>query len=225
MITIEHQEISAENLREQNRTANTQHREQISFAVNELEGDVFEELLKDVLTQLLEAHKVYFVFSESKAQPKSRMRTFKKMFYEERKRNVIKARDLVNIESSIDESNSLLSSVLSVHPENLDAVIPELLTKNFRFAFVVKKGKRSFSSSRQDFLDHLINRVVKNRRFDRSEVRKLATRLTGKNKHAFQISAKGNGAEQLDVVVDQSNKQVIEGLNSVGQKYRSLAFN
>ncbi len=225
MITIEHQEISAEVFTAQSQHAKTQRRDQISFAVNELEGDVFEQLLKDVLKQLLDDHKVYFVFSESKAQPKSRMRSFKKMFFEERKQNIIKSRDLVNLESSIDESSSLLSSILSVHVGNLEAVIPELLTKNFRFAFIVRKGKRSFSSSREAFLDQLIHRVVKNRRFDRGEVRKLATRLTGKNKHAFRISAKGKGAEQLDVVVDRSNQQVIENLNSIGQKYRSLAFN
>jgi len=200
-------------------------REQLSIAVKEMEGDVFEGLLKDVINNLLIDHKVYFVFSESKPQPASKIRSYKKMFYDELRNGLLKARDVISQESDIQSGKSILSSILSVTEDNLDQVIPGMLTRNFRFAFIVKKGTRSFNSSRASFLDNLVNRVIKNQRFDRSEIQKMIVSLARKNKHSLRISSAANGNEKLEIVVDAKNRKVLEGLNALGRKYRSLAYN
>ena len=99
------------------------------------------------------------------------------------------------------------------------------MSKNFRFAFIVKKGTQSFPSSREFFLDQLIHRVVRNKSFDRSEIKKTAQRITGKDKHSFRITSGGKGSEKLEIIIDGSDEQIIERISKVGQKYRSLSFN
>lgn len=172
-----------------------------------------EDILRSALSSLEGDWKIYFVFSESISTPTSRMKSYQKLFYKERKSGVFNQRELYEFEIEAEEGKSILAAIIK--PSNnasFEYIMDNLVDSRLKYVYLVEPGKRSF---RVNMAEHLrtaigsrfedINTII----LDREQ---LAKRLVGKNSHLVTFMRGANERDRLNVVSRKTTQRRIGGL-------------
>ena len=157
----------------------------------ETEEQTIEAILGRILPILLKEFRVYFVYWESFPQPKSQIRTFKKMFYGQKK--ALNPHNLLELEVDIEEGKSVLCALVRLDLYNMNYVLKHL-NSNFAFGFMVEKSKRSFAKNRISFLQNLETARLKGANSSKLNLLKVFTQVL--NAHKVVLETKTTGADE-----------------------------
>jgi len=116
------------------------------------ERTIFEKITSDFLLNLLENFKVYLIYFESFPQSKSKIRTFKKMFYEQK--TGFGKNNLLELEIDLENNQSILAAIVKANEKNLENCL-KAINSNFAFGLAVRKNKKSFLPNQEQFLRQL----------------------------------------------------------------------
>ena len=150
--------------------------------IEEYYDQKFNTELKFTLESLLKENKVYLTYIENFASYKSKVRSFRKMFYSYR--NKIGKNNL--FETETDENQSVLTSIIKLDKENIDFCLEELVNSNLAFGFIVPKKSRSFKKNRTHFLNQLIENRLEEKTIEINFLKLLIENVNLK-KHLFTI--------------------------------------
>jgi hypothetical protein len=153
--------------------------------IEEYYDQKFNTELKVTLESLLKENKVYLTYTENFASYKSKVRSFRKMFYSYR--NKIGKNNLFETETETDENQSVLTSIIKLDKENIDFCLEELVNSNLAFGFIVPKKSRSFKKNRTHFLNQLIEDRLEERKAIEINFLKLLSKNVNLKKHIFTI--------------------------------------
>lgn len=99
----------------------------------------FEQFLEAFFSGLKEAFAVQLFCYERSAQPKSRPRSYAKLFYELRRANMISAECMIEKELDVDDRYSVLAGIIQVDEVDNDILLNEILGQRFRFGRAERK--------------------------------------------------------------------------------------
>ena len=201
------------------------HFKRIRFTIFDYMETFFENLLKKILASLLKSFKIYLIYIESKAQPKSKIRSYKKMFYQERKNNLLHENDLHDREIDINPKESLMTGLITLSEQNMNYVLKHLINSNFRFGYLVKKGKKSFPKNMDSFLGEIINYLDGRSNISRLNFTDLLLSQVKKNKNIFRIPFSVNDKDFIEFLVREEDEEINKTLLSVEQKYKGVLEN
>lgn len=146
---------------------------------------MYNKKFKNILLSLLENNKIYLTYIENFVSEKSKVRTYRKMFYQYKKN--IGKNNLFELEIDINSSQSVLSSIIKLNKKNIDFCLEELINSNFNFGFIVPKNSRSFKKNRTHFLDQLITNRLKDEKTIKTNFLKSLSKNLNKKKSIFTI--------------------------------------
>ena len=117
-----------------------------------------DQIVSDLVTKLHYTHKIYFVYSEFIPSRVSRLKSYKKLFYQERRAGLVRASELFEVEIPTGERESILAALISPKSsESVNNILARLLDGRLRMLLFVPKGKRSFRSNRANFLKTIVS--------------------------------------------------------------------
>lgn len=102
--------------------------------------EVFEDFYENFLTSLQRYCSIYFFYSESFKEQKSKIRSYVKLFYQLRKEKAIPEKDLVEKEIDLEKNQSILTGIIQVDELGTDYIIDELTSNGFKFGLVADKS-------------------------------------------------------------------------------------
>lgn len=190
------------------------------ISVREFSGSSFKKVTKELTSSLLKNFKVYFIYCETFPQPKSKMRTFKKMFHGQK--SELGINNLFELEIDIEDNKSILTGILRIDEKNMDTAMDQI-NSNFSFGLAVKKTKRSFPSNKATFLQQLKEIALKGVKSSKTNILKAISKNLDAHKIIFVLRSTGNDEEiislfsrnknnfskELDKVIE-SNKSIME---------------
>jgi hypothetical protein len=116
--------------------------------------DKFDSIFSEVLQTLLIDNKVYFIFNSRIPAKKERLRSFKKLFYDYRK--ILGKENFVDFEFDLEEDQSIFLGLIRVTPQNFDHIL-NIPLSSLAFGYLVPKNQRSFTKSREHFLQSIFD--------------------------------------------------------------------
>lgn len=199
--------------------------EKIRFSIQDYTNSEFQALLEDVLSKLQESYKIYLVYVENKSQPKSKMRSYKKMFYSEKDLPHFNGGDINEKEVEISAGQSLMVGSIRLTRVNRNYVINNLLNTNFRFGYLVRKGKKSFRKNIASFLENITSLLSNKSAITRIDLIELLLSQVKKNKNIFRIPYGVNDVDYLEFLIRKEDKDVSQKLLDVENKYKAMMRN
>lgn len=110
----------------------------ISLAISGEENEaVFSDFYENFLTALQGSCGIYFFYSESFKEQKSKVRSHVKMFYQLRKAKAIPGEHLIEKEIDLADNESIMTGIMQVDELSIDHAIDELAANGFKFGLVV----------------------------------------------------------------------------------------
>lgn len=167
------------------------------FVVNEATGTSFLKLLEAVLKSLLCAHEVYFVYAEHQSQPKSRLRSYRKMMYGHRK-HLGADSDLTECEFDCSAERSVMLALLRIKEGNLAYTLSHLIDSRLAFGLALPKGGSSFTIDAQDYLASLFQSRLEGQQNFHLNFLKAVLKPPQAVKYCFRIRSTGRDEEILD---------------------------
>ncbi|GJL61329.1 MAG: hypothetical protein NPIRA03_41860 [Nitrospirales bacterium] len=168
-----------------------------------LEFDVF---LKQLFKILLSKYKIYLILSENYPDSINRLRSYKKLLYKREEK--IGKENLHQTEVEIGNKKSILTSIIKVDENNLDYCVQNLIDSLFRFGLIVKKGKRSFRESKEEYLQEIIKEKANIN--NRLELNLLKVAESNKSSNSFIIRIQSDGRDNISIEIYGSKKEVDE---------------
>lgn len=174
----------------------------------------FHLLLQQLLIKLLETNKIYFVYVESAPQLRTKMRSYRKMFYDDKKQGKLKASDLFEGEIEVSSKKTLLTSSIKISKQNIDYVLGNLLSSNFRFSYLVKKGVSSFHENQNQFLRTIVNQIDDKNKTTRINYLELTDQI-GKGKGLFRLPFAANDKKYIEFIFRKDDQTINQYLRDV----------
>lgn len=113
----------------------------VSWIRLEIAGDENEEIFEDFYENFLDSLKrdcsIYFFYSESFKEQKSKIRSYVKLFYQLRKEKSIPEQDLIEKEIDLEKNQSILTGIIQVDKLGTDYILDELTSNGFKFGLAV----------------------------------------------------------------------------------------
>jgi hypothetical protein len=145
----------------------------------------FNTELKIILESIVKKNKVYLTYIENFESHKSKVRSFRKMFYTYREK--IGKKNLFETEIDTTENQSILTSIIKLDRKNIDFCLEELINSNLAFGFIIPKKSRSFKKNRTHFLNQLIKNRLEDEKTLKINFLKLLSQNVNLKKYIFTI--------------------------------------
>jgi len=171
------------------------------IVIDDLQDDTLTILIKHLVLKLKLNYNIYFIFHESIPQPKSKIRSFKKIFHSYR--SFIGERNL--FESELDINNqSILTSIIRLTPQNLDFLLENFINSNLSFGFISPKKKRTFKKNRKTYLEDLKEYAPNTPKLFKVNIIKLLHQNLTEDNCFFKLKNTGKDEELIHVFEKES---------------------
>jgi hypothetical protein len=194
--------------------------EKVRFSVMDYSSLEFSFLLEETLSKLLESYKIYLIYVESKAQVKNKVRSHKKMFYSQKRETGLKESVIYEKEVDLDGGKSILVSSVKLTNANLKYIVNNLLNSNFRFGYLVRKGKKSFSKNIESFLENVVNLILDHSKITRINFIDLLLSEVKKDKNIFRIPFGVNDRDFLEFLIRKEDENVRTKLSEIEDRFK-----
>lgn len=168
----------------------------LSYLFSEPSELAIESFVRYFLTQFLTLEQpVFLFFSESFPEPKSRLRSYQQLFYQET--DAIGTDNYFTYERELPEGQSLLVGVIQVTADNLAYAIERLFTSEFVFGFTEATDEEAIHA-REELRPLFDQSVMIDKRRWLNPLR-LALHLPTEKAVAFRLLPHGNDDQSLDL--------------------------
>jgi len=171
----------------------------------------FRELIQKVVLSFLEDFKVYLVYVESFPQPKSKLRTFKKLFYNPKKQ--IGEQNLYETEIDFTAHKSILTALIQLDETNFEYSINQM-NSNLAFGFIVRKNTQSFPTNPEIFLTKLVNQRLPEAQPLKVNILKVVAENYTDNNLIFTLQSTGKDEEIISFFT-KNNTGLGEKINQI----------
>ena len=142
-------------------------------------------ILRSFLDMAADTHHIHLVFLEPYPQPTSYIRSKKGLFGPHRNRIAQHAR--FELEVAVSSEETLWGGIIRLTAKNAGEVLSMLDELPFAFGLLTSRDKRSFTSSRADFLHTIITQILQPGAIYRPNPLKLAAFLTRPKRAWFTL--------------------------------------
>ena len=192
----------------------------VSVKDDQLSTDSLISVLVDALKK---DKKIYFVYSESIPTRISRMKSYKKIFYEERKAGVFRKDEVFEAEVETGSTQSVVTAIISPRSSaSVQYVLSNLLDSRLKMVLFVDKNKRSFRLNKREFLRTMVMQLG----FDDSRTLflspdKIANRIVTEHRSVIHPNP-FPGNRKLDIL---ANRPVYRSVRRILNQYRQSVLN
>jgi len=116
-------------------------------------------ILRNFLGFCMKEHNVYFVLIEQYPQMKNRIRSKKGLFYKHK--GHFEKSALFETETEVSPDETLFAGIIQLTEKNIDCVLSLLDGLPLAFGLISPRKKRTFKTSRKDFLETIIAKGLK----------------------------------------------------------------
>lgn len=189
---------------------------EINFVLENYSNQPIEDYLNEIIALVAPTHEIYFVYVESKAQPKSLIRSRKGLFYQVRQS--LAKEDRHEAEIATETGTSLMTGIVHMNPDNRDIILKNLINSNLRFAYLIKRNADAPPIDWTQFLNQIAGSRIGGDNLVTLHLLKIIADHADENRSMMRLIANGQDEEIIQFwVKDADTRKLLEGLE---MKYR-----
>jgi len=217
MINVQHSIVNEEQFPYQTQPAQgLQAYELIHYSALDMARADFSSLLDTLFNKALESHQLFFVYIESKPQPRRPVRSRKKMLYDVLRSGQLTQAEVWQEELPASSGYSLLSAAIQGNKENIPYIIEEQLHSNFRFGCILPQ---EIAFSPAELLLDLPGYLRPHSKLTRVDIPQLLQYCSEKQAHIFQLPFDANNKLQLSLFAHRQDTVFEEIVSFIDQEY------
>ena len=217
MVTVQRRPVNKERFPHERPIARELHAyEHILYRVLKLTSSDFSALQYSLFHDALESHQLFFVYIESKPQPRRPVRSRKKMLYDVLRSGQLTQAEVWQEELPASSGYSLLSAAIQGNKENIPYIIEEQLHSNFRFGCILPQ---EIAFSPAELLLDLPGYLRPHSKLTRVDIPQLLQYCSEKPAHIFQLPFDANNKLQLSLFAHRQDTVFEEIVSFIDQEY------
>lgn len=163
---------------------------------NDLFSTEFDSFLKKCLLYFIEINTLYFVYLEPYASARSKIRSYRKLFYDVK--TEIGAENVAEVEVPIGTNESRLSAVVKITKQNLNFITAFHFNSAFVFGYITDKNLLVDTAISQSFLKSLIEKDLNQDKTSSLNLLKSINRLINAQDVLLTIATDGKNNQSIN---------------------------